>query len=136
MPLPNLAQKSDSSSTGSSVGSSSIGDARNSFLEGHCDPYEPRGRREARQLGQLILEGNSTLYEGVTGTEVGSVVLSIQMKLQNIRSESGSALYQGKADGDFGPKTTQAIKEFQRMNGLLIDGVVGRDTFRRLKVQL
>lgn len=31
--------------------------------------------------------------------------------------------------GNFGPKTEAAIKEFQRMNGLLIDGIIGPETW-------
>lgn len=33
-----------------------------------------------------------------------------------------------KADGKFGPKTEQAVREFQGANGLYIDGIVGEQT--------
>lgn len=33
-----------------------------------------------------------------------------------------------KADGKFGPKTEQAVREFQGTNGLYIDGIVGEQT--------
>lgn len=33
------------------------------------------------------------------------------------------------ADGDFGPGTERAVKEFQTANGLAVDGIAGPDTF-------
>ena len=33
------------------------------------------------------------------------------------------------ADGDFGPGTERAVKEFQAANGLAVDGIAGPDTF-------
>ena len=36
------------------------------------------------------------------------------------------------ADGDFGDLTEEAVKTFQRTRGLLIDGVVGKETWRAL----
>ncbi|MBT8424750.1 MAG: peptidoglycan-binding protein [Silicimonas sp.] len=33
------------------------------------------------------------------------------------------------ADGDFGPGTEQAVREFQDGNGLIVDGIAGPDTF-------
>lgn len=35
-------------------------------------------------------------------------------------------------DGDFGPGTEEAVKEFQRTHGLGVDGVVGNITWRKL----
>lgn len=33
------------------------------------------------------------------------------------------------ADGDFGPGTERAVREFQEANGLVVDGIAGPDTF-------
>lgn len=33
------------------------------------------------------------------------------------------------ADGDFGPGTQKAVREFQQANGLAVDGIAGPDTF-------
>ena len=38
----------------------------------------------------------------------------------------------GKADGIFGNKTYQAVVNFQHMNGLTADGIVGPKTFAAL----
>jgi hypothetical protein len=35
-------------------------------------------------------------------------------------------------DGDFGEKTENAVKDFQKANGLGVDGAVGQNTFRKL----
>jgi len=39
-----------------------------------------------------------------------------------------AGFYRGSVDGKIGPATTEAIKTFQRANGLKADGVVGRKT--------
>lgn len=44
----------------------------------------------------------------------------------------GAGFYKGAVDGKIGPQTREAIKEFQRVNGLSADGVVGRQTWERL----
>lgn len=38
----------------------------------------------------------------------------------------------GEADGVFGSETLNAVKEFQRSNGLVADGIVGYDTYQYL----
>jgi len=37
-----------------------------------------------------------------------------------------------KIDGDFGPATDAAVRRFQHSNGLLVDGLVGNNTFTEL----
>lgn len=50
----------------------------------------------------------------------GSEVKLIQQKLNLI------------VDGVFGPLTEEAVKEFQKNNGLSVDGIVGEDTWKKL----
>lgn len=38
----------------------------------------------------------------------------------------------GTADGDFGAKTEKAVRAFQTANGLVSDGIVGKDTYNKL----
>ena len=45
-------------------------------------------------------------------------------------------LYTGQVDGKQGPKTTEAVKKFQMMHGLIPDGIVGRNTAREFQTQL
>ena len=39
-------------------------------------------------------------------------------------------------DGIFGPKTEQAVRYFQRVNGLAVDGIVGRQTAAAIGIRL
>jgi peptidoglycan hydrolase-like protein with peptidoglycan-binding domain len=39
----------------------------------------------------------------------------------------------GKLDGVFGKKTAAAVRSFQKANDLVVDGVVGRNTLRKIK---
>ena len=41
-----------------------------------------------------------------------------------------------KADGIFGPLTEEAVKDFQRSNGLEVDGVVGTNTLSKLNLSV
>ena len=51
-------------------------------------------------------------------------------KLQNRLSDLG--YYKSEVDGQFGPGTEEAVKAFQRANGLEADGIVGPETRERL----
>ena len=42
-------------------------------------------------------------------------------------------LYDGEVDGKYGPKTELAVRKYQRMNGLVADGIVGPKTRRELE---
>jgi len=44
-------------------------------------------------------------------------------------------LYKGKVDGMIGPKTTNAVKAFQKKNGLKVDGMIGPMTLKKLGVK-
>ena len=56
----------------------------------------------------------------------GDAVRTIQTKLSNW------GYFSGAIDGIYGPKTEEAVKYFQRKNGLTADGIVGPATFRAL----
>ena len=56
----------------------------------------------------------------------GERVRNIQESLRRL------GYFEGKADGDFGDYTENAVKEFQRMNKLTPDGIVGPSTLAKL----
>lgn len=58
----------------------------------------------------------------------GSTVKTIQSKLKNW------GYYKGAVDGIFGSKTKEAVKYFQRKNGLTVDGIVGNKTLKALGI--
>ena len=64
-----------------------------------------------------------SLQRGFTGSEA---VRSVQRRLKEL------GYYKGSADGDFGPATEEAVKNFQRANGLTADGKVGEKTLSKL----
>ncbi len=68
------------------------------------------------------------VYRTPSGFELPSV--DIQKALKN------AGYYQGAIDGKIGPNTREAVKAFQRDNGLEADGVIGRKTWEKLKVHL
>ena len=58
----------------------------------------------------------TTLKKGSRGAEVKT----LQQKLNLV------------ADGIFGSLTEEAVKEFQKNNGLTVDGIVGQKTWEKL----
>lgn len=59
----------------------------------------------------------------------GSTVKTIQRKLKNW------GYYKGSVDGIFGSKTKEAVRYFQRKNGLTVDGIVGNKTLAALGIK-
>ncbi len=49
--------------------------------------------------------------------------------LQELLNKAG---YELIVDGDFGKKTENAVKDFQKKNNLIIDGIVGTKTWMKL----
>ncbi len=64
-----------------------------------------------------------SLQLGFTGSDE---VRSLQKRLKEL------GYYKGNADGDFGPATDKAVKEFQKANGLTADGKAGTKTLEKL----
>lgn len=73
-------------------------------------------------LGQLT-EGAT--YRTPSGFELPAAAIQRALK--------GAGYYQGTIDGKVGSRTKQALRDFQRDNGLAADGVCGRQTWARLK---
>ena len=56
----------------------------------------------------------------------GDDVTYLQLRLQVLKYDPG------KADGDFGPKTKEAVMKFQESYGLTKDGIIGKKTWAKL----
>ena len=76
------------------------------------------GRMTWYSLNNLTPQAR-TLRKGSYGAEVKYLQQKLYSKLYNV----------GAIDGIFGSQTEQAVKEFQSENGLITDGIVGRDTW-------
>lgn len=61
---------------------------------------------------------------GSTGTEV----INIQKKLKNW------GYYTGSVDGIYGKLTEEAVRYFQRTNGLTVDGIAGKNTLAAMGI--
>ena len=87
-----------------------------------------RGFQKDRGLGVDAIVGNETwpaLIVQVRSGSHGDAVRAVQRQL-NARTASLAV------DGGFGPQTALAVRRFQQANGLLIDGVVGPNTWYAL----
>ncbi|MDH7478865.1 MAG: peptidoglycan-binding protein [Syntrophomonadaceae bacterium] len=60
----------------------------------------------------------------------GPDVTEVQERLREL------GIYQGAVDGVFGPRTDAAVREFQRRNGLRVDGIVGPATYNKLNIPI
>lgn len=76
----------------------------------------------ALNSSSAVAAGSDTLKKGSTGTEV----VTLQNRLKTL------GYYTGSVDGDFGQSTEDAVKAFQKRNGLTADGKVGDETAAKL----
>lgn len=70
----------------------------------------------------------ASTYRQVGYGSTGSAV----NKLQSVLNEHG---YDLAVDGIFGPKTRDAVRDYQKKNGLKLDGIVGKETWGSLLAQ-
>ncbi|MEN6412623.1 MAG: peptidoglycan-binding protein [Veillonellales bacterium] len=68
-------------------------------------------------------QGDKLIKVGMRGDDVQII--------QRMLSDAG--FFNGDIDGIFGTATLRAVKEFQRSNGLVVDGTVGRETYMYLE---
>ena len=71
----------------------------------------------------LVQQADAAAYKRGSS---GSMVTQIQQKL------SDWGYYSGSVDGLFGSETEEAVRYFQRKNGLTVDGIVGSATLTEL----
>ena len=62
-------------------------------------------------------------------SEIGTTK-QVQTALRN------AGFYKGRIDGQIGTSTRKAIKEFQKANGLTVDGKIGKETWSKLRKYL
>lgn len=85
----------------------------------------------SKKRGDIIVKKGHTVM--VLDDEEVSIALPVLRK--GCKESSVGALQKLlgiDCDNSFGPKTLAAVKEFQKVNGLEVDGVVGRKTWSKL----
>lgn len=105
----------------------------NAFLGGSAPaplpapaPVGPGGGAPINPAASPFFTG--LLYIGSQGRQVAE----LQRRLRDAyRSYAGGL----PVDGDFGPLTDAAVREFQRRSGLVVDGIVGPQTAAALKLR-
>lgn len=99
----------------------------------HSGRTDSNGGHYNRKTGEYHYHNGGTAYNSSSSSSYGqpSDVVSIY-KVQTRLNELGYNC--GTPDGVKGPRTIEAIKQFQRDNGLTADGIVGNQTRAALKI--
>ena len=90
---------------------------RKANIVGYARPKYSDSTTKATTVGTAT--SRPTLRLGSKGDDVTYLQLRLQVLKYN----------PGKADGDFGPKTLEAVKSFQKAYHLTVDGIVGPSTW-------
>ena len=100
-------------------GSRAVGDHMRALVQEAFDEFSPPVvLQEPAGDGRYLLAFGSK----------GPLVFDLQARLKALRH------FPGKIDGDFGRLTGTAVRGFQKLQGLLIDGKVGENTWAALDV--
>ncbi|MDJ0600200.1 MAG: peptidoglycan-binding protein [Crocosphaera sp.] len=95
------------------------------------------GSQTQRRVNSSPVEGFGTSLNGFRGlrlTEPPFMEGEDVKKVQQALIDAGLSVGRTGADGQYGPATFAAVKEFQAREGLLVDGVVGSVTLRKLGI--
>lgn len=86
-------------------------------------------RMKQKEVSQAETGAFQSTEQEAKGTDLKTPKISAKA-LQKCLKNAG--FYKGPLDGKAGPRTREAIKSFQKANGLKADGVVGRQTWLKL----
>ena len=89
-------------------------------------PEWPSAAQPQAPAGISVAAAPVTVPSGSSSAILKPSTREIQQALKN------AGLYQGAVDGKLGPKTRDAIREFQRVNQLKVDGLIGKQTWEKL----
>lgn len=84
---------------------------------------KPATPEKAENKAESVVYDMKTLRVGSEGTQV-----KVLQWLLNHTTDYTS----GVVDGIFGTKTLAAVRQFQKANGLTVDGIVGKNTWKKL----
>ncbi|MBL7130110.1 MAG: peptidoglycan-binding protein [Candidatus Omnitrophica bacterium] len=104
-------------------------------LRGRIDFLEEEVRKERDEnllLSEELSEARLTAEELVSQEDIERIVVKIPTATQIQTALKNAGFYQGKIDGVIGPKTKEAIRNFQKAKGLSPDGTVGSKTWDNL----
>lgn len=105
---------------------SRLKDERIRYLEN-----ELKESKRAKTVETAQIDKKSVSIPVATQTKNTDVSSPTPQQLQAALKKAG--FYNGPIDGKIGERTTKAIKDFQKANGLVADGVAGKQTWSRLK---
>ena len=102
-----------------------------------CPALQEEENRRSEALAQVqaadtrlgSLREEESVIRGIYRTPSGFELPSISIQ----KALKSAGYYDGALDGKIGPGTRKAIKAFQQDNGLTADGVVGRETWKKLQ---
>ncbi len=99
----------------------------------HLDAELERKNQEILSLENELARTQEISSKKIASKDISGGRLSIR-QIQTALKNAG--FYKGPVDGRIGPRTKEAIKEFQKANGLEVDGVAGKRTQAKLSKHL
>ena len=85
--------------------------------------------KQAKKAAAKKVAVKKAAAKKVVKTVSSATVKAVQQALAK------DGLFKGKVDGMIGPVTTNAVKAFQKKNGLKADGIIGPMTLKKLGVK-
>jgi len=106
------------------------------FVFGCNQKIEQATRETTSKTESPLTENEPTVSVSKSAESTSSELATLPSPQEIQQALKNANLYQGKIDGNIGPKTKRAIKEFQTRNNLNADGKAGSKTWEKLKVYL
>jgi len=104
-------------------------------LHNRINDLEVELQQKEREINSL--EGELKQVQGSSGRQKIEKSAALQLSVRQIQiALKSSGFYKGPIDGKTGPQTKEAVKAFQRANGLKADGIIGKLTSDKLRKYL